>query len=94
MITVSLIKELEFVSSFWGGQLSASIKIRKDIPDIKIQIEKSKLTVFFLNKIIWQESISGASSNFGVESCQTILLIIGKALKGEEWESSIPHLFP
>lgn len=94
MITVSLIKELEFVSSFWGGDITASIKVREQFPEVKIRIEKSKLTIFFLNKTIWQESISGTSSNFGVESCQTIMLILDKILKGEEWENSIPHIFP
>jgi len=94
MITVSLIKELEFVSSIYGGKLQASIKMGEGIPEVKIQIEKSKLTIFFLNKTIWQESISEASSNFGIESCETIARIMGKALKGEEWENSIPHIFP
>ncbi len=92
MITVSLVKELEFISRIYGGKLSCSLHVRDGLPDINICIEKGKLTVFFLNNLIWQESISEASSNFGVESCQTIALIMKKMLNGEKWED-IPHIY-
>lgn len=94
MITVSLVRELGFMSLALNQKVEASIKIG-EYPPMQLSIEKSVLSVFFLNKLIWQESISEPSSsvgNFGVESCDTILRIMKMETEGKNWSVIYPHI--
>ena len=91
MITLSFVREVAFFSKFFKTKASCELKIG-DYPPLTVSVEKDEVSVFFLNKLIWQESINKASSNFGVESCDTILKIMKLAQEGKDW-SMYPHIY-
>jgi hypothetical protein len=90
MITTSLIKELEFISSYTNSPVFTSLKIGK-VAEIGIKIEKSILELEYKSHTIWREGLSEVE-NFGVESCDTIYQIMEAIDKGEKWDK-FPHDF-
>lgn len=91
MITVSLVHELNFISKHLDRKVVATLEVGEYSRPITISIEKDKLSVEYMNNLIWSESISKASSNFGVESCDSILKIMKRVRQGESWEM-YPHI--
>jgi len=75
MITVGLIKELQFISSSLKTPLLLTIA-STSFPNITVQIENETLTLTYLGHLIWREKVLGDSSFFGVESCDTIARIM------------------
>lgn len=70
MITVGLIHELEFMSSYFDEEVSSSISIGKNT--IEATVYKNKLLVFYKGQKIWEEGVHGEGAWFGVESADTI----------------------
>jgi len=76
MITVGLVKELQFISQVLKTPVSLSIKCDKIKTNLYIEISNGILQVWYADRKIWNESIKDDLSMFGVESCDAIAKII------------------
>lgn len=74
MITVGLIKEINFISKFINGPVEFFLYISSE--PIKVRVEDNYLFVFYKDNHIWLELIDGDLSFFGVESVDSISRII------------------
>lgn len=74
MITVGLIKELLFISTFCNTEVDLETKF--PVSDLNINIKSGILTLYYKENLIWKELIEGDSSFFGIESCDAISRII------------------
>lgn len=74
MITVGLIKELFFISSYTKKNIKFTFNLHRDL-EIYIKPE-GKMSLYYNENYIWHEKIEGVNSMFGVESCDAISRII------------------
>lgn len=72
MITVGLIKELQFISLVLKTPISLTFYL---LYDLNLQIDNNILKLTYHHKTIWIENISD-NGMFGIESCDSISRII------------------
>ena len=90
MITVGLIKELQFISE----ALKTPVKVCLGCGEIKstlnIEIKNDIFEAWYLGYRIWNENIKDDISMFGVESCDAIAKIIfGIDIGSESWRELV-----
>jgi hypothetical protein len=85
MISVSLIRNLEASSDFIKGPIKTLIiSPEKKFPVISIDIIDSVLYIWVGEHYVWSEKLKGASSNFGIESCDHIFKIFSMITENDE----------
>lgn len=85
MITVGLVRELYFISSFLKSEMTSTVSIGGR--NLKLLInQQALLEVFYQDIKIWQETIDGPASLFGVESCDTIARIMTCIDNETDWK--------
>lgn len=91
MITLSLIKELEFISQAYNEPIFVNLAIGSPNSTISlgIKIDKGVLVIELGGKLIWRESLDETVGNFGIESCQQIMGIISLKHSGEPFDHLI-----
>lgn len=87
MITIGLVKELHFIAATFNHGIHSIIRATQFVNhDIHIKVSPDgKLEVEYFDFKIWQETIDGPTSMFGVESCDTIFKIINCIDNGVDW---------
>lgn len=90
MITTSLIRELDFIATYTKAPVSCQLKIG-EVSEVGIKVDKGILELEYKSNKIWREGLS-QSSNFGVESCDTIYQIMEAIDNGDDW-AKFPHDF-
>ena len=90
MITVGLVKELYFIAHFLGTVVETTLCVSTENgPSYPVRIYVSPDTalvdVWYKEEHIWSEHIEGATSFFGIESCDTISRIIACINNGSDW---------
>ena len=81
MITVGLVKELEFMSRALEQDISILVWIGKR--KMGIETSENRVVVSYGGEVIWDENVYGEGNWFGIESCDTIYRII-KCIDDEE----------
>lgn len=76
MITVSLIKELYFISAYFKREVQFSLSISEGFPIKSIIKPDGILNIWYRDNHIWQENVNGDDSFFGIESCDSISRIV------------------
>lgn len=74
MITVGLVRELQFISRVL--KTPVELTFSKPLENLSIKIENDILFIWYRGYYIWQEVLEGSISFFGIESADTISRII------------------
>jgi len=87
MITVGLVKELLFIAQVFRRSFNIDLKIQGAPKPLQIFVSPdAQLKVWYNNEQIWEETIEGDTSFFGVESCDTISRIVFCIDNGSPWK--------
>ncbi len=81
MITVGIVKELEFMSRVLRQDVSTLVWVGRR--KIGIETSENRVVISYGGEIIWDENVYGEGNWFGIESCDTIYRII-KCIDDEE----------
>ena len=88
MVTVGLIREINFISELTSLPVSVSLSI-SDYVTVKVLVSNKILELRLDDELIWQESLDEEMGNFGIESCQRIADIINKKYRNLEYKHLI-----
>ena len=88
MVTVGLIRELNFISELTSSPITADLSI-SDIVTVKVLISNKIFELYLDEELLWRESLDEETGNFGVESCQRIADIINKKFRKLEYKHLI-----
>jgi hypothetical protein len=91
MITIGLVKELFYISVALHTDVKVELETDFNTPII-LKIHKNVLDVTYKGYHIWNETVEGDTSFFGLESCDTISRIVA-ALNGNDWETAKNLMF-
>ena len=86
MITVGIIRELEFMARTVDSSMYVVMLVANK--NISMKIWDNNVIVNYEGRKIWEENIYGEGNWFGVESCDSIARIISCIDKGEPWQES------
>jgi hypothetical protein len=84
MITVGLVKELEFMSRAMEEDISLLMWIAGR--RVGVEVSENRVVVSYGGEVIWDENVHGEGNWFGIESCDTIYRIIKCIDKEEPWK--------
>jgi len=86
MITVGIIRELEFMAKAVDSDVYVVMRIANK--NISMKIWDNSVIISYEGRKIWEENIYGEANWFGIESCDSIARIISCIDKGESWQES------
>ena len=86
MITVGVIRELEFMAKAIDSNMYVIIQVANK--NISMKIWDNNVIINYEGHKIWEENIYGEGNWFGIESCDSIARIINCIDKGEPWQES------
>ena len=87
--TISLVRELEFISTFQKKPVHFTFHLQGDylgdiVKNLDIKIHNQIMELKYNNILFWRENVS-ISGMFGIESCSHINKIINLINNGEEY---------
>ena len=82
MITVGTVYELDFISQYFGDEVSFSIEVKGRI--LYGTIKDNKIKLKYKEQEIWEEEIHSEAVGFGIESCDRVLKIIESIDKADK----------
>jgi len=88
MITVGLIKELNFISQLLKNKVSSDLMIGEFFL-LKIEIQNQFLKIYHGNELIWAESLNETTGNFGIESCQNLMILLKNKVEGNPYKDLV-----
>jgi hypothetical protein len=93
MITVGLIRELHFIACMTGRVVLIDFQLGTDGNKLQLEVNENTLFVYYFNNKIWEETLSGADSGFGIESCDNISRIVSCIDTGDaSWEEKYKYI--
>ncbi len=86
MITVGVIRELEFMAKAVNSDMYVVIQIANK--KLSMKIWDNQVIINYEGQKIWEENIYGEGNWFGIESCDSVSRIIHCIDKGEPWQEA------
>ena len=86
MITVGIIRELEFMAKTADSNVYVVMRVANK--NISMKIWDNNVIINYEGQKIWEENIYGEANWFGIESCDSVARIISCIDKGESWQES------